>query len=76
MTMLQMGHSFTFTDCHHAVLNFLVANAKINFDKVTIMVTKQYIVLDFIRMIYIIIFENASFSKVSLRKRVVFGMAK
>ena len=42
MTMLQMGHSFTFTDCHHAVLNFLVANAKINFDKVTIMVVKQH----------------------------------
>ena len=34
MTMLKMGHSFTFTDCHHAVLNFLVANSKINFDEV------------------------------------------
>ena len=40
-----MGHSFTFTDCHHAVLNFLVANAKINFDKVTIMVVKQHNVI-------------------------------
>ena len=45
MTMLQMGHSFTFTDCHHAVLNFLVANAKINFDKVTVMEVKQHNVL-------------------------------
>ena len=34
MTMLKMGHSFTFTDCHHAVLNFLLANSKINFDEV------------------------------------------
>ena len=32
--MLKMGHSFTFTDCHHAVLNFLVTNAKLNFKEV------------------------------------------
>ena len=78
MTMLQMGHSFTFTDCHHAVLNFLVANAKINFDKVTIMVIKQNNVLDIlrIRIMCIIIFEIASFTQASLRNRVVFRMVK
>ena len=46
MTMLKMGHSFTFTDCHHAVLNFLVTNSKLNFNEVSCILARAEYILN------------------------------